>query len=162
MQRRKKAQNIPEAIDVGDDSLDLARPEKVYRLQRPDTTQKIVLERILNEFENKNDSRYSCRFEEMIEMQQKIELNLSNGSDAVLDVVAQSLEEGLEITEKVLSDHFGFSDKSSGGDDPRLFVLTYQAKDVRYEPSVLFERIKCDLKSLIQMIPFKQKDAPRK
>ena len=48
----------------------------------------------MNEFENKNDSRHSCRFEEMIQMKEQIELNLSKGSDAVLDVVAYSLKEG--------------------------------------------------------------------
>ena len=39
--------------------------------------------------------------------------------------------------------------------------MTYFAKDVQYKSSVLFERIKSDLKSLIQMIPFKPKDPPR-
>ena len=97
----------------------------------------------------------------MIRIEQEIELNLSRGSDAVLDLVAYSLKEGQEITEKVLTDHFGFSDKTCGGDDPRLFILTYLAKDVQYKSSVLFERIKCDLKSLIQKIPFKPKDPSR-
>jgi hypothetical protein len=61
----------------------------------------------------------------MKEIQNHIEANLTNNCDGFIDVVAEGSKEGVALTDKVLNEHFGKNPDYLGGDDPRVFVLTY-------------------------------------
>jgi hypothetical protein len=63
--------------------------------------------------------------------------------------VAEDLKEGAALTDKVLNEHFGRNPDYLGGDDPRLFVLTYD-KGEKLNFKEIFNRLISDLKSLCQ------------
>ncbi len=58
-------------------------------------------------------------------------------------------KEGEEITNKVLSNWFGYSADSLGGEDSRLFVLNYRAQAVKKNADALFKLIQADLNFLL-------------
>ncbi len=58
-------------------------------------------------------------------------------------------KEGEDITNKVLSNWFGYSADSLGGHDSKLFVLNYRAQAVNKNADVLFKLIQADLNCLL-------------
>ncbi len=62
--------------------------------------------------------------------------------------MAEDLKEGAALTDKVLNEHFGRNPDYLGGDDPRLFVLTYNNGSWNFKE--LLNKLMFDLKSLAQ------------
>jgi hypothetical protein len=75
--------------------------------------------------------------------------NLTNNCDGFIDVVAEDLKEGVALTDKVLNEHFGRKSDLLGGNDTRIFVLTYNGENF-WSEEVFFNKLKSDLQALIQ------------
>ena len=99
--------------------------KKQLHIRKQEPTSKVILEKIATEFKANDDCGFEFRASEIDQLQNHIEANLTNNCDGFIDVVAEDVQEGAVLTDKVLNEHFGRNLDYFGGDDPRVFVLTY-------------------------------------
>ena len=70
-------------------------------------------------------------------------------------VVSANSNQASEITDYVLKNNFGFCDTSCGGEDQRVYIFKYRAKDVNYSPNIFIHALKSDLRAMTSKSSFK-------
>ena len=130
----RKAKNQPAIIPVptkDENKENIPNPsKKILKIKKNDPTSNVILEKVIAQFEYYKGCHLESRKTEMEELKTYISDNISKNMAGNIVILADDMREGADLVNKVLSDHFGMSEDCRGGEEPRVFVFTYSARNL--------------------------------